>query len=230
MMATLGPGLGFAQTATTNDPRPLVSIEVRMVLMPRETAAELFEPEVTLGRVGVIKQETLRKLQQLVAKKKATILCQPQVTTVSQNTAQIKTVKEIRYPTEFSPASQMAGTNVATNAGADGGTICFPGGFETREVGTLLNVTPTVMSDGTRIQLTLVPELAEQLANSKFEVSPRGKRFVEQPRFRSRQITTTVVMKSGTTILLGVADPVEGEEDKNQVTLIFLTSTIVSLE
>jgi hypothetical protein len=37
-------------------------------------------------------------------------------------------------------------------------------------------------------------------------------------------------MKSGTTILLGVADPVEGEEEKNQVTLIFLTSTIVSLE
>lgn len=204
---------------------PLVSVEVRMVMMSRETAYDLFKPEVTLGRIGVVKEEILRQLHELVVKKKATVLCQPEIITIPGNTAQVKSVREERYAAEYLPADLSAETNAPSK------TAVIPGGFQTREVGTLLNVTPQVTPDGVSLNITLVPELSERLPNIKMDASlPNGSLVVEQPRFRSRQVTTTVTMRSGTTLLLGVADSIGAEEDKDQITLIFLTSTILPVE
>jgi Flp pilus assembly secretin CpaC len=209
-------------------PPTQVSIEARFLQMARETANDLFKPEVTLGRVSVIKDETLRRIRELENQKKVTVLAQPKVVTVSGNTAQVKSVEEYRYPTEFivSPPST---TNVTGRAAREN-VILVPGGFETRELGGLLNVTPTIGPDGRTINLTLVPELSTLRGPHKIEVSyPGGKTVVEQPRFRSQQITTTVQMWSGTTILMGVADTVEGE-DPGSITLILLTATVVGIQ
>jgi type II secretory pathway component GspD/PulD (secretin) len=204
-----------------------VSIEARFLQMTHETANDLFKPEPTLGRVSVIKEEILRRIRELENLKKITVLAQPKVTTVSGNTAQVKSIEEYRYATEhFTPPS------IPTNAPGKkiGSVSVVPGGFETREIGTLLNVTPTLGPEGQTLNLSLVPEISQVATPHKIEVvTPDGKTTVEQPRFRSRQVTTTVQMLSGTTILVAVADPVQGE-DPDQVVLILLTATVVGIQ
>jgi hypothetical protein len=205
-----------------------VTIEARFLRLTRELANDLVKPEPMLGRASVLKPDTLRRIRDLEARKRITVIAQPKLTTVSGNTAQVKSVEEFRYPTEFCfvPPSDTNAPAPATQP-----RTLVPGGFETREIGTLLNVTPTLGPDGRTINLTLVPEISTLAEPArKIEVSyPGGKVTVEQPRFRSQQITTTVQMWSGTTILMGVADPVQGEDDR-QITLMLLTATVVGIQ
>lgn len=208
-----------------------VAIEARFLQMTRETANDLFKPEVMLGRVSVIKEETLRRIRELEGQKKITVLAQPKLTTVSGNTAQVKSAQEIRYATNDAYAPRAATNWPGTSAEGHPEGCGYPGGFETREIGAMLNATPTIGPDGQTINLTLVPELSSRIEPpTKIEVlTPNGKVTVEQPRFRSRQVTTTVQMLSGTTILMAVADPIEGE-DPSLVILILLTATVVGIQ
>jgi general secretion pathway protein D len=151
-------------------------------------------------------------LRALAQKKNADLLSAPKVTTVSGNTAQIKVVREFRYPTEFTPPTATAAGSGTSAGAAVAVTPATPGGFETREVGVLLNVTPTVGPDGYTISLTLVPEVSDfdgfinygspgsiAAGNTIVPVN-----FVfNQPVFSSRQVTTTIQIWDGQTVVLG---------------------------
>lgn len=147
-------------------------------------------------------------LRALAVQRNADLLSAPKVTTVSGNTAQIKIVREFRYPTEFTAPVIAAG--VANTGGSVQPLVTpsTPGSFETREVGVLLNVTPTVGPDGYTINLTLVPEVSDfdgfidyggSIASGNFIVPAP----ILQPVFSSRQVTTTIQIWDGQTVVLG---------------------------
>jgi len=151
-------------------------------------------------------------IKMLAQRRNADLLSAPKVTTVSGNTAQIKVVREFRYPTEFTPPTATAAGSGTSAGAAVAVTPATPGGFETREVGVLLNVTPTVGPDGYTINLTLVPEVSDfdgfinygspgsiAAGNTIVPVN-----FVfNQPVFSSRQVTTTIQIWDGQTVVLG---------------------------
>jgi general secretion pathway protein D len=151
-------------------------------------------------------------IRMLAQRRNADLLSAPKVTTVSGNTAQIKVVREFRYPTEFTPPTATAAGSGTSAGAAVAVTPATPGGFETREVGVLLNVTPTVGPDGYTINLTLVPEVSDfdgfinygspgsiAAGNTIVPVN-----FVfNQPVFSSRQVTTTIQIWDGQTVVLG---------------------------
>lgn len=151
-------------------------------------------------------------IRALAVQRNADLLSAPKVTTVSGNTAQIKIVREFRYPTEFTPPTATAAGGGTTGSGSVAVTPATPGGFETREVGVLLNVTPTVSSDGYTISLTLVPEVSdfegfidygsEGSIAAGNTVVPVNFTF-NQPVFSSRQVTTTIQIWDGQTVVLG---------------------------
>ncbi|HIE11795.1 MAG TPA: hypothetical protein EYP62_09285 [Kiritimatiellae bacterium] len=140
----------------------------------------------------------------------ADLLSAPRVTTRSGVNAQIQVVREIIYPTEFEvtqPTIQSEGNLVTP-------PTVTPGGFETRETGVILNVTPTVGPDGYTIDLTLVPEVSELVGWIQYgsEVTlPIGdeggdRTFVfniPQPIFSSRSVTTSIVLWDGQTVVMG---------------------------
>jgi len=126
------------------------------------------------------------------------LLSAPRVTTISGNMALIQVVQEIRYPTEYETESLE---DVYVEAGA----VVYPfyvtpGTFETREVGIRLNVTPTVSSDGEVITLVLLPEVSDLVGWINY-----GTDFIPawQPTFESRDVTTTVYINDGETLVLG---------------------------
>ena len=126
------------------------------------------------------------------------ILSAPRVTTKSGVNAQIQSVREIIYPTEFE--EQAIGD-------LDPDRPPIPSSFQTRQVGVILNVTPTVGSDGYTIDLTMVPEVSDLVDWIDYTppqyMPTTGAGHMRQPVFESRHVTTSVVVWDGQTVVMG---------------------------
>jgi len=188
-------------------------------------------------------------LHTLEESQKVKTLSSPRITTLDNQMATIKIVDEWIYPTryefqivqfdlngdgDFNDANETLYKNVPTD-------------FVKRDVGILLRVTPSVGLDDDTITLTLIPEVSDGTAGY---FSYTGD--VSLPLFSSRNLSTSVVVDNGDTVVLGglvketqtkVATkiPILGDlpwigkmfrKDTDSITrknlLIFVTATILS--
>jgi Flp pilus assembly secretin CpaC/tetratricopeptide (TPR) repeat protein len=157
------------------------------------------------------------------------VLSSPKVLTVVGQGAQIEVVQEFRYPTEWEDSSSGGGGGGfgGGGSGSSGSSAVFyppiPSQIETRELGVLLNVTPLVGPDNWTINLTLIPEvssfdrfidyggqaiIATSGGASVFGSGGQaGFASVDvpylQPIFNSRNVTTTIQVWDGQTVVLG---------------------------
>ncbi|MBW7909117.1 MAG: hypothetical protein H3C50_09415 [Kiritimatiellae bacterium] len=192
------------------------------------------------------------------------LLSAPRVTTRSGVNAQIQVVREIIYPTEFDTTQpQFNDTGRITTP-----PVVTPGTFEKRETGVILNVTPTVGPDGYTIDLVMAPEVSELVDWIQYGSTitiPRSTGAIDelftpdqtftfnipQPVFASRNVTTSIVIWDGQTVVMGgliredlikVKDKIpglgdipligrlfrsEGEYSKKKNLLIFVTARLV---
>lgn len=143
-------------------------------------------------------------LHALEKKTKLKTLSSPKITTLNNQTATIEIVNEYVYPTRYEPTLIKQDLNndgdfLDTVEGLNETRfVNVPQGFETRDVGILLQVTPNIGADKETITLTLKPEVSEYTPNA-FEYSGE----VSLPKFTTRNLTTNIVVKNGTTIVLG---------------------------
>jgi general secretion pathway protein D len=143
-------------------------------------------------------------LHAMERKTKLKTLSSPKITTLNNQTATIEIADEFVYPTRYEPTLIKEDLN---NDGdfldvVDGVRetrfVNVPQGFETRDVGIILKVTPSVGSDKETIALTLNPEVSEATADA-FIFSGE----VKLPKFTSRNLSTNIAVKNGNTIVLG---------------------------
>jgi hypothetical protein len=235
VLLLVATGIGRAQTDTQKtEVWVVITSEVRLIEAPRAEVNKLLP-----NTAYVMKAPVIQQLQEWVNQKKATILAQPRVTTVSGVQAQVRSVREFIYPSTYemgakTTTTETRGTNATTKIteqALPNLTALSPDTFRTREIGTLLNLTPTVSGDNEWIHMTLIPEFSH-LSKSMFTrhemTSPSGKTEVSQPDVYSWNATTSVVLRSGSTVLLAVLDPVSGEQyaGHENVLLVLLTATV----
>ena len=131
-------------------------------------------------------------------------LSAPKITTLNNQTASIEIADEFVYPTRYEPTlikEDLNGNGVFTdvvNGVSETRFVNVPQGFETRPVGILLHVTPSVGKDKETIALTLNPEVSEAVADA-FQFSGE----VKLPKFTTRSLNTNVAVKNGETVVLG---------------------------
>lgn len=137
----------------------------------------------------------------------ADVLSSPRVTTKNNEQATIKVIEEIRYPQAYE-ANQIqtyggaqAQGNAIINAQPLNVTVFTPADFQTREVGVILNVTPTIGPDGYTIDLTLVPEVSE--LTEWHQYGTQNGLNASQPFFSTRTVTSKLVVWDGETVVLG---------------------------
>ena len=142
-------------------------------------------------------------------------LSAPKVTTVNNQTATIKVVTEEVFPTAFEVSLIQQDLNGDGDLDDAGETefANVPQEFVSRDIGIILEVTPSVGMDHETVTLSIIPEVSSVAATpAKFlstavdgngdEVSS-GTGTPNLPRFTTSTLSTTVVLKSGETAILG---------------------------
>lgn len=178
-------------------------------------------------------------LTALSQKKGMDLLSVPSVITKSGVTTEIEMVREFPYPTEFDPPQIPQNIDYQGNltlVGGNGPNTSFAGtapvtpttptAFETRKVGSLLEVETVVSPDGRQVELTLSPSTTEfegfinygsDIRNTSFFSSFDPVNFafnnthadyiqpnpIIQPVFRTNKLKTGVLIWDGSTIVVG---------------------------
>jgi general secretion pathway protein D len=143
----------------------------------------------------------------------ADLMSAPKVTVVNGQQAKIRVVRELIYPTEYEAPE------IVNSAEDDDGVASFtavpstPGGFETRDVGVILDVKADATQDR-RISLELTPEVTEFQGFINYggdvreaSATPGGQLRVQgvalTPVFSLRKVTTKLNVVDGQTVVMG---------------------------
>jgi general secretion pathway protein D len=194
-------------------------------------------------------QLVIRALSQ---QKGVDLMSAPKVTTKSGNSATIKITREFPFPTEFDPpeipeSTGMSGGSTSGSNSATGASVislnsmvtpATPTGFEKRDLGVLLEVSPQVGADNYTIDLSLRPEVVEFDGFINFGSPIIGPRYdpsvilagdpsgigtytitpnvMNQPVFSVRRVETSVCIWDGQTVALGglIREDVQKVDDK----------------
>lgn len=197
-----------------------VEIDCQLVTIPRKTLEGY-------ARTGRIPSTTILSL---VVDGTARLLASPKVITTNGSEAILKAVVEYIYPTEFT-AKEPAPEDAGETKGEPKPHAIAANGFETREVGVILQVVPDVTPDGQMIALTLAPQRVSPPSWRDFSVpesGPVGGRHrsepMEQPFFPVDSLATSVRVYDGSTVVIGGGCP---SPDGQDFTYLLLTATLI---
>ena len=149
-----------------------------------------------------------------------------------RNTGAFKYIYPTDYEVNHAVSSQTDGSN--TVYGVDSaGAAAEPQSFTMREVGTVVEITPSLEDDGNLIDIELItqlmgePEWKDYGAKAKWKGAATYDLPMEQPFFPVRATTYAEVrMKPGATYVFGGgADRRKGDEDK--FVFIFVTPRLI---
>ena len=198
------PAKESGQEQPQPDPQWNVRVEVLMVAMPQEKALDFLPDLHNPAKIEGAVAEILKA----ITRKEATLMGYPVVYTLDGQRAVAEDILELRYPVEFNPptsASTITGSAAATGTGAS--NYPFPKAFETRNVGSTLEVEPNVSSSGEWISLNMVPQLVQFLGDNSYSSGEavNGKViYVQQPKFFTTKETFSLKIRNGQRCLIGV--------------------------
>jgi general secretion pathway protein D len=183
----------------------------------------------------------------LSQKKGVDLMTRPSTVTRSGQTATIEIIREMIYPTEYEPPelpNSISGStsvtfdpitgiifNLTSNSGVTPVTPATPTAFETRKIGTVLEVNPIVSADRKFIELSVRPEITQfdgfvnygspiNAPSSTIEGNPTSITLTDnrilQPIFNIIRANTSVTIADGETIMIGgmIDERVQNVEDK----------------
>jgi len=142
-------------------------------------------------------------LHALAQNSRSKTLSAPRVTTMNNQTATIKIVTEFVYASRYEATvvrEDLSGDgdfNDTVNGTSETRFVNLPQDFVTKDLGIVLNVTPSVGQDLKTITLALRPEVSEKKTDDTFAGE------VSLPRFTTRDLETSVVIENGQTVMLG---------------------------
>lgn len=179
---------------------------------------------VIMAVAGVFTVEQTKNFLSALKAAGAEMMANPQALTLSGHRARLESVRELRYPAEFSKPSKESGEVV-------------PIAFETKKVGIVVDFEPTLEA-GETISLKCSPQVVEFMGfvdysgvkpgpippdlgdYSTLLKAPLRGGGVWQPVFRSREVETTVTLFGGQTVMIA-------ESGADPRLLIFLTADVV---
>jgi hypothetical protein len=202
------------QGVKTEPAKKNIFVELQIVAVPREIAMPLIRDLMDKEKI----EGAYLRIQELLEKKTAKLIGWPMVTTQSGQRGVIEAIQEFRYATEYSPG--VVDFYVPEGAGAAVGPYKklppeidqtqfngTPTAFETRNIGVTFEVQPTLSADEKTIAMTIVPQhirLNKMTKSTVEKEKTHEKIVVEQPEFDTMKTYTTLTVKSGERILMGV--------------------------
>lgn len=206
-----------------------IEFDIRYMSADRKTLSEV-------GYFGTSRINAAVLQNRLMAHGGARLLESPRLVTRRGEETVLKGLTEYIYPTDYEVnhalTSQMDGTNIVYGTDSAGAAV-EPQSFTMREVGTIVQITPSLVDDGNLIDIELYtylvgePEWKDYGAKAKWKGAATYDLAMEQPFFPVRASTDTKVsMRPGATYVFGGgADRRKGGEDK--FVFIFVTPRLI---
>ena len=206
-----------------------IEFDIRYMSADRKTLSEV-------GYFGTSRINAAVLQNRLMAHGGARLLESPRLVTRRGEETVLKGLTEYIYPTDYEVnhalTSQMDGTNIVYGTDSAGAAV-EPYSFTMREVGTIVQITPSLVDDGNFIDIELYtylvgePEWKDYGAKAKWKGAATYDLAMEQPFFPVRASTDTKVsMRPGATYVFGGgADRRKGDEDK--FVFIFVTPRLI---
>ncbi len=199
---SLGDAPAQAPEFTLVPDQPNVWVEAVFVELDRKFTHELerragFKLSPPDGKTILTSEEKERLLAAIEKTPGARIISSLSALTINGQQTQSEDVEELTFPTEYDTET----INVPAGGHCPPSGEVFmvtPGNWKKRDVGAILNVTPTIL-DEDRIALVLMPEitLLVEWINYGNETYP-----IMQPVFRTWNKTTTVIIPDGSSFVL----------------------------
>ncbi len=210
----------------------LVQVEVEWIELPHEHFTELIAEggakrgEEFRARVGKLMRENLAKSLEVQI-----------VTGASGEKLSSGSCKELIFPTEYQqrvmidppPPMEIPVPELRD----DYHRIFTPTAFETREIGSLLEIEPMVSRDSNHIQMVIEPQLTWHTGNTVWLEHKNGAGNVskiQMPEIYSLKFHTALRLKPGSCILAAALSPkdAEGTADMSRKVLVFVKADLVS--
>jgi hypothetical protein len=213
----------------------LVRVQVEFIEMAHESLTKLLlEP-----RKGANDADLRKQVQKLVDEQKATVVETMLCTGRSGEKSLAESIKEFIYPTEYEPAeipNEIHTTADGEKVKSDGkeyATGPTPTSFETRNLGSTVEIEPTIGGDGKIIDLRLAPDIVYHVGNETWAEwkGKHGDASVRMPTMYSTRITTAVTLATGQPLLAAALSP-KGENgfpDFKRKLLVFVRADVLTV-
>jgi general secretion pathway protein D len=159
----------------------------------------------------------------LSQKRSFDLLSEPTALTKSGEQATMEAVRVFPYPVAFDPPELVTQTNsstisvgAATSSGISPPTVIAttPTDFKRRNIGVRLVIKPQITADDKTVDLSLFPEVTDfegfidygsqiNIGNPDGTTSLLSSNDINQPVFNTRRINTKVLIRDGSTVVLG---------------------------
>ena len=145
--------------------------------------------------------------------------------------AKVESVDEYVYPTEYNPPKIP--NDVTLKDGAEAPIAATsPTAFETRNLGTTLEVDPVLGADNHTVDLSLAPENVKLKGVEQWHKKTTDPRFLTHfPTFYTMKISTQVTSQDGRYAFLGTTRPLKATNPKRKDPLVlqFVRSDVAAL-
>lgn len=237
-LTVFGIILGFAQEnfdplgqeADRELPK-IVRVQVEFIEVPHETMTELLQAPRTSANDTPLRA----KLQDLVKEGKAKIIETQMATARSGQKATTESINELIYPVEYDQRQiqHIAPENEKPQSEPPVEAMPTPVAFETRSIGSTLEIEPTIGEDQKIIDLRLLPTLVYHTGNEIWHEETKGKdtHRIQMPNFYKIQVDTSMTLITGQPFLMAAVSPKDdkGASDFTKKVLIFARADVVTV-
>jgi len=219
-----------------NDLPKQIRVQVEFIEVPHAQLTGLL-----FGEKAPANDVELRKeVAQLIRDGKASILETMLCTTRSGQKATSESIEEFIYPTEYEPAELPGEINVNDKEDAelskgrrrDFATGPTPTAFETKNLGSTLEIEPTLGVDGKIIDLRLLPEIVYHVGNEIWSEwkGEHGNSPIQMPKFYKLSVNTSVTLADGKPILIAALSPKDeqGNPDFTRKLMVFVKADVLT--
>ena len=189
---------------------------IDQLLVPRSNSTNLFSAQ---GIINVYQYNVV--IQALAQKKSFDLLSEPFNMTKSGETGTLEAIRVFPYPIAFDPPQLV--TQTITTGAVGAVTVpptpptvipATPTDFKRRNIGVRLVSRPQITADNKTIDLSLVPEVTDfegfinygsqlNVGNPDGTFSLLSANLINQPVFNTRRINTKILVRDGSTVVLG---------------------------
>ena len=213
------------------DPRPkMLRVQVEFVDVAHSTLTALLSDEKLDSDTKI-----RNKITELIKNDEARILeTQIAVANPGQK-ATTESIEEYIYPTEYEPAELPNEINVTLEGkekiGRDLATGPTPTAFETRNLGSTLEIEPALSHDHKIVELRFAPEIVKHVRNEPWATwkNERGKSDITMPVMFTMRVSTGVTVEVGAYRLAAALSPMgkDGYPDFDRKAMVFVKCDVI---